>query len=251
MRRVETGRLLGPVPQQLQLDRDRCCHRERTESGLNPTWTHVLTVGTNLYWKYSPGRGITQTRHMWTNLPNTEREVFPLRVASEPYKELAAALCVHLERSQDPPPVLNPRWDLDDHDKVLIKTTSGSVVAMRHDRTPGPGIAYGENLTSIVLALPAQVDLGDWFRAFLVDLHQADPGRVPREPPRMANPSDWYTPEEKRLAHQIADITEEVVRLLSERDRLQSELADESARADAGMRRECCLCSRTVQVGGI
>ena len=210
--------------------------REQNQASI-PHGPHVLTVGTNLYWKYSPGRGITQGRSLWTNQRNTEREVFPLRVESEPYEELAAALCVHLERSEDPPLVLRPQWDLDDHDKALVKTTSGQVVALRHVRTPGPGIADGENLTSIVLALPVQVDLGNWFRAFLVDLHEVDPGRVPREPPRMASPTDWYTPEEKRLAYRIAEINAEVVRLVGERDRLEGELADESVRADAGMRR--------------
>ena len=202
-----------------------------------PHGTHILTVGTDVGWDYSSHPGISGTRGLKTDRWNTEREVFPRWVA-EPYGELTKALCVHLERSQSPPRVLNTNWGFDDpDDAAFITTTSGYVVAWRHLRTPGPGIEQDKDMESIVLALPAQADLGAWFRAFLVDLHKTDPDRVPIEPPRMASPSDWYTPQEKQLAHQTAELAGEIVRLMTERERLQDELTSESARADAGMRR--------------
>ena len=37
-------------------------------------------------------------------------------------------------------------------------------------------------------------------------MHELDPARVPHGPPRLANPSDWYTPEERALADQITEI---------------------------------------------
>ena len=202
-----------------------------------PHGTHTLTVGPHVAWGYSSGPGISETRCLYANQPNTEREVFPRWVA-EPYGELTKALCVHLERSQSPPRVLSSGWGFDDPaDATLITTTSGYVVAWRHLRTPGPGIEQGKDMESIVLALPAQADLGAWFRAFLVDLHKTDPDRVPIEPPRMASPSDWYTPQEKQLAHQTAENAREIVRLMIERERLQDELTSESARADTEIRR--------------
>ena len=200
-----------------------------------PHGTHILTVRTDVDWRYTSASGIL-ARYLYTNQQNTEREVFRRWVA-EPYGELTKALCVHLERSQSPPRVLSPNWGFDDPGEVLIATTSGYVVAWRHLRTPGPGIEQGKDMESIVLALPAQADLGAWFRAFLVDLHKTDPDRVPIEPPRMASPSDWYTPQEKQLAHQTAELAGEIVRLMIERERLQDELTSESARADTEIRR--------------
>lgn len=202
-----------------------------------PHGIHILTVGTDVDWNYSRANGSSVTRHLYTNRRNTEREVSPRWVA-EPYGELTKALCVHLGRSQSPPRVLNSSWGFGDFDDAaFVATTSDYVVASRHLRTPGPGNEQGKDMESIVLALPAQADLGAWFRAFLVDLHKTDPGRVPIEPPRMASPSDWHTPQEKQLAHQIAENAGDIVRLMTEHERLQDELTSESARADAGMRR--------------
>lgn len=210
-------------------------------SGQQHAWVphgpHVLTVGTTLDWTYSPSPGVSQTRRLSTEIRNTEREVFPLRADAQLYEELATALCVHLERSQDLPRVMKPNWEPDVSDTALIRTTSGQIVAMRHGRTPGPGIVQDESLASLVLALPTQADLAVWFRAFLADAHRADPGRVPAEPPRMASPSDWYTPRQKGLARQVAELNAELDRLLDERERLEAELAVADTDADTGIRR--------------
>ena len=198
---------------------------------------HVLTVGTTLFWDYSPRLGVLGSRQMSTEIQNTEREVFPLAADVGPYEDLATALCVQLERSQDPPSVLKPDWELDAQDTALIRTTSGKPVAMRHVRTRGPGILKDEGVASLLLALPTEADLATWFRAFLADVHKADPDRVPAEPPRMRSPSDWYTPRQKRLARQVVELNEELVRLRDKRDYLSSELAVEDVKADTGIRR--------------
>ena len=202
-----------------------------------PYGPHVLTVGTTLDWDYSPRLGVVGTRRLSTGIQNTERELFPQRDRAAPYQELANALCVHLERSQDPPPVLELNWEPDALDTALIRTTSCRIVAMRHVRSRGPGIVQDEDPAALVLALPTQADLATWFRAFLADVHKADPDRVPAEPPRMRSPSDWYTPRQKMLARQVAELNEELVRLRDKRDCLNSELAVEDVKADTGIRR--------------
>ena len=75
-----------------------------------------------------------------------------------------------------------------------------------------------------------------WFRAFLCDLHESDPTRVPQAPPRLNQPSDWYTPRERALAARISEIDSALERLNSERVQLQTKLATEGESADKGIR---------------
>ncbi|MCY3758031.1 MAG: hypothetical protein OXG96_09940 [Acidobacteria bacterium] len=126
----------------------------------------------------------------------------------------------------------DPSW----HNKVssLIQTTSHLTVAGRYlFKNPtaprGPG--------AVALALPSRASLSAWFRAFLDDLHDLDPARVPQAPPRLGNPSDWYTPEERALSDQIIEITGRVQDFQANQERLKAELDAASEKADAGIRR--------------
>ena len=76
-----------------------------------------------------------------------------------------------------------------------------------------------------------------WFRAFLSELHESHPTKVPHAPPSLSQPSDWYTTQERVLAARIADTDSELDRLRNERDQLQAELAVEGEQADKGIRR--------------
>ena len=76
-----------------------------------------------------------------------------------------------------------------------------------------------------------------WFRAFLCDVHESDPGRVPQAPPSLSQPWDWYTPEEKELANRISQIDSEIERLTKVGGQLQTELTAEGERAAKGIRR--------------
>ena len=76
-----------------------------------------------------------------------------------------------------------------------------------------------------------------WFRAFLCELNESDPIRVPQAPPRLSQPSDWYTPQEKCLADRISQIVSKLQRLSDERDQFQKRLADEGENADRAIRR--------------
>ena len=80
-------------------------------------------------------------------------------------------------------------------------------------------------------------NLPEWFRAFLTDIHEIDPFRVPQLPPRLSNPADWYTPEEAALVEQIAAIDLQSERLAMERRQFEVELVEENLKADAGIRR--------------
>ena len=88
----------------------------------------------------------------------------------------------------------------------------------------------------IGIALPQVANLPAWFRAFLIEIHEADPGCVPRTPPRLSNPSDWYTPEESELAARISEIGKEVEQMVVERESLQVELLSVNETADCGIR---------------
>ena len=190
-----------------------------------------------------------------TDPENTEREV---KVGSDcpvVYKTLADDLVSHVRGAEDPPSVLRPWWDSGGDDygyvwtgaktDVLVETTSHFPLAVRHVRMYpigyGPDADMGE---SIVLALPKGINLSAWCRAFLHDVHEADPERVPQAPPRLADPSDWYTPDERRLAKRIETVEDQVQgllikrkRLLVEREGLVGELLSAGEDADKGIRR--------------
>ena len=197
---------------------------------------HLLAIGVSCGQMRDTFSGRWPVPCPFTNLPNTEREIRVPGNCPELYEGLATQLCKEIGRTEQPPRVVRPR-ERNEDDRVLIATTSGNAVAIRHVRTRVGLFAPGESAESIALALPRGADLRTWFRAFLVDVHRTDPDRVPFEPPRMGNPSDWYTPSENRLAQQISETTNEINRLVTERERLRVELTEETTRADTGIRR--------------
>ena len=119
----------------------------------------------------------------------------------------------------------------------LVETTSGLTAALRLI------LPFGENQENsgepdpIALFLPRVTNLAAWFRAFLADFHEINPKRVPQEPPRLSQPRDWHTLGERALAERITEVTQEIGRLNEERDSLQTQLAAEAEKADAGFRR--------------
>ena len=171
---------------------------------------------------------------MQTADENTERELAVPPSCPDLYKPLAAELSRQLGRAAQPPTVIRTLWQ----DKVaLIETTSGRPVALRLVLPTRSGAADAEPSRPIAILLPEGSNLVAWFRAFLCELHESDPIRVPHAPPGLNQPSDWYTPQEKVLADRISQIESEFERLSTKRDQLQAKLAAEGERADSGIRR--------------
>ena len=164
---------------------------------------------------------------------NTEREVQVSAACPEGYRYIAEQLARQLHRTAKPPTMLQFSGSHRSEGN-LIETTSQLAVAGRWllknptaPRRPG----------AVALVLPNNVDLLAWFRAFLDDIHELDPARVPQAPPRLANPSDWYTPEERDLADRIEEVLAKVEGLQAEQEQVEGQLAAASEKADAGMRR--------------
>ena len=205
-----------------------------------------MTIGhTSLQWQdrystaqhwqdwHSTARG--RTRHyVTTNTENTERELAVPPSCPDLYRPLAAELSIQLARATEPPAVMaTSRKDR----TALIETTSGRPVALRLVLPTRSSATEGEPSTPIALLLPGASNLMAWFRAFLFELHESDPVRVPQAPPRLSQPSDWYTPQERVVSDRISQIESEFERLSNERDQLQMKLAAEGERADRGIRR--------------
>ena len=169
-----------------------------------------------------------------TDITNTERELAVPSACPDLYKPLAAELSRLLGQAAAPPAV----WSTSRKDgTTLIATTSGRRVALRLVLPSRSEESGGEPSSPIALLLPRVSNLAAWFRAFLWEIHESDPSRVPHAPPRLSQPSDWYTPEERVLADGISRIESEVERLSTERGQLQTKLAAERQRADIGIRR--------------
>ena len=169
-----------------------------------------------------------------TNIENTERELTISPNCPDLYKPLASELCRQMNRAPEPPHVIRTtRQD----GTTLIETTSHKPVAMRL-AIPGQW-EFPDDVpsTTVTLLLPESANLATWFRAFLLDMHESDPLRMPHAPPRLSQPSDWSTPKEHRMANRIAQIESKVECLISERDQLQQSLIAEGLSADKGIRR--------------
>lgn len=198
--------------------------------GLGPVTVkgNVLTIGASYVTWQGGFLDHFEGPHIKTQ-DNTEREMRVPDDCLEKYRYLAAELARRLSNAEDPPLTVVSQIFLFAQmfqENALVKTTSGGPVALRSV----------VEASFIVLALPREVSLSAWFRAFLADIHELDPARVPQAPPRLGNPSDWYTPEEHALAKRTAEITDEVEQLKAERERIQVELADASEEAYAGIR---------------
>ena len=175
-------------------------------------------------------------RHHYINssTKNTERELAVPFGCPEVYKQLSDDLTKQLIRAQEPPPIFLTSRETK---AALISTTSDHPVALRLV-LPSLSLDDGdESSRSIALMLPGTANLVAWFSAFLCDLNVVDPSRVPQAPPRLSQPSDWYTPEEREFADRLVQVASEAERLDQERYRLQVQLADERQRADNGIRR--------------
>ena len=149
------------------------------------------------------------------------------------YISLATELSKQLHRTDTlvpvVPPHMRPTGARSEH--ILIASTSGQPVAIRqvHTWSQGPYI--------VVLLPPEVTNLSAWFRAFLTDVHNMDTGRVPHPPARLLTPSDWYTPEERRLASRISRTTKKIDRLRADIERLDAALISATEQADVGIRR--------------
>ena len=169
-----------------------------------------------------------------TGTPNTERELSVSTDCHWEYRPLADDLCRHLSRAEHPPDVMKTSR----RSRIaLVETTSGHSVALRLVLPSRSTDADGDSARPIALLLPEVPNLAAWFRAFLCDVHKSDRERVPQAPPRLVQPSDWYTPREQNMADRITQIRSDIQRLSDERDQLQSKLADESEKEDLGIRR--------------
>ncbi len=201
---------------------------------------HLLTIG-----PMSFGRDVLslnaappqyrELAHMHTR--NTEREMTVAANCPDAYMTLAAELNRILSSAPTAPPVITARGGRKGDSIALVETTSRRPVALLL-RVPRASrrVPIPED-NDIALILPAVRNLGEWFRAFLTDVHESDPVRVPQAPPRLSKPSDWYAPEENALAERIAGIEGEIEQLDDERQRLETDLAAASDRADRGIRR--------------
>ena len=206
-------------------------YRDRVDSIVN-----LMMIGpTDVFWSDSFTINLEKGLHfVQTDTQNTERELAVPSACPDRYRPLAAELSRHLGRAAELPAVIASSRQ---YQTALIETTSGHPVALRLVLPSRSGSTDDEGSTPIALLLPAGANLGAWFRAFLCELHESDPIRVPHAPPRLSQPADWYTPEESELADRIAKIDAEIERLTKEREQLQMELAAEGERADTEIRR--------------
>ena len=168
-----------------------------------------------------------------TGKDNTERELTVPPSCSDLYRSLAVELSRQLQLSTEPAAVIET--GLQDQTS-LIETTSGLAIAMRITLTTQSDATNSHQPIAIGLFLPQSANLAAWFRAFLTDIHESDPNRVPHAPPRLSQPSDWYTPEERALADRMSEIESEFERLSNERDNLQEDLSAEGEKAHRGIR---------------
>lgn len=200
------------------------------------TSINLITIGTNdFYWSdWFRGKGGQRREYARTDAGNTERELRVSHACPDLYGTLAAELTRQLGQAGGPPSVISSSRK---NRKALVETTSGHPVALRLDFPPRSTAAKGDSSRPMALLLPEVPNLAAWFRAFLVDIHASDPGRVPHAPPRLLRPSAWYTPQEKDLADRISRVKSYIERLTDERDQLRTKLAAEGERADNGIRR--------------
>ena len=200
-------------------------HRLEVDSNAN-----LMTIGlTNVIWWHEEQRYYAHRR-----AGNRERELTVSAACPDLYRPLATQLTKQLNLAVEPPAVIATSRE----DKVpLVETTSGHPVALRLLLSDRPDDANGGQANATTLLIPETPNLVAWFRAFLADLNESDPGRVPQAPPRLSEPSDWYTPKERALASRISDIDCDLQRLSDERDQLEAELTAAGEEADGHKRR--------------
>ena len=207
--------------------------RENLDGAKINNSTHLMTMGSTFFRIDKEHMQVDGTIYanpsVQAGCDNTERELEVPPSCPSLYKPLATELSGHLSQAARPPGVIRTHFP-SKICHVIIQTTSGRPVALR--------LAFSAESTAfIALVLPEDSNLEPWFRAFLYELHEHTPSRVPQEPPRLSQPSDWYTPQERALADQILQIDSKVQCLNSRREELLTKLAKEGEKADGGTRR--------------
>lgn len=201
-----------------------------------PRFIHVLTI--------APERLSTRWFHrdhshfsgemVLRSVDNTEHQVRVPEGCPEIYEQLAGDLAKKLWRGSEASLTIGASNDWEADPEHLIETTTKRPVALRYQRTH---TGQGKGFPIVTLALPLVDNLAEWFRAFVHDLHEIDPSRVPASPPRLSQPADWYTPEQNRVAGEISRVDGEIERLQLERARWEDEMRAEAERAHAGVLR--------------
>lgn len=169
---------------------------------------------------------------------NRERELTINPGCPPMYRDPTERLSKELSVAE-PPPTLTVSGAGELLQQPLVATTSGSPVALRlqwAERDWG-GTASTLAVDTIALFLPEVSDLSQWFWAFLSDISDFAPDRVPEPPSRLGDLSAWYTPEESALAARVSEIERAIERLRDEHAQLQGEQVRARNVADATVRR--------------
>ena len=204
---------------------------------------HLLAVGISTSYRWVGYRLLppASKRTVSQRADNTERELSIPADCPERYRHLASELARQLRLLEGPPPTVVV--ERTDDDSVLVETTSGRPVALRcvinHVYEFKTKSRPPHQISTVALTIPEVTDLAAWFQAFLDDVHELNPGRVPQPPTRFSNPSAWYTPEEREWAQRIAKIQGGIEQLQNEHEQAEAKLAAARERANAGIRR--CL----------
>ena len=202
---------------------------------------HLLLVSPGRFsWPYwhLAAKGVQGIDSLESIPSNTERHVKAADDCPDIYASLAGELAKGLKTAKDPPKTFSRPVRLQDETRVLAQTTSGYPVALRCkiERFTQKQEMAGRLKPAVVLALPKIDDIREWYRAFLHDIHEIDRSAVPRLPPRLASPAEWYTSEEHDIAGQIADINQRIACLQQQQEVLESELDSLRHAADDGIR---------------
>jgi len=205
------------------------------------TGVHVLTIGPIsrgiMEWTRSrSGRQFRERVRMDTQ--NWEREVAVGFACPAMYRGPAEQLVKQLGAAKEPPPTVTVTDAGELLREPIVETSRNRPVALRlqwADRVWGGG--EGPTVDVVSLHLPSGATLSSWFRAFLTDISEFDPNRVPEPPSLFNDPSHWYTPHADAIAGAISEAERERARLEREQQRLEEELAREGSRADATVRR--------------
>ncbi|MYE05652.1 MAG: hypothetical protein F4Y04_00240 [Chloroflexi bacterium] len=202
---------------------------------------HVLTIGPMslgiMEWTRSrSGRQFRERVRMDTQI--RERETAVAFACPGMYRGPAEQLAKQLGEAQEPPPTITLTNSGELLREPIVETSRKRPVALRlqwADRVWGG--EGGPTVDVLALHLPSGATLAPWFRAFLTDISEFDPKRVPEPPSLLSDPSPWYTLEEDAIAGAISEIERESARLERERQRLEEELARVGKRVDATVRR--------------
>lgn len=203
---------------------------------------HLMTIGPMSLgvWQRVGNRPASHFRELVSmERRNRERELTVAPQSLWMYRALAEQLCKELSAAELPPTTVSLAGAGELLRQPLVVTSTGNPVALRlhwADRDLG-GAPNASRVDRVGLFLPDEADLSQWFRAFLTDVSEFDPERVPEPPSRLGDLSAWYTPEESALARRISAIEHESEQLENERLQVEAELVRAGNIADATVRR--------------